>query len=105
MRTIHGSITSTAAAVGTLPISPATVTITLVISGLAAETIDVQGLMRGTTFTAKLRPIDLNTGALFASSDLGNGTFQFNDVNFEGIKFTKSGAVSTAVVTYRIREF
>jgi len=79
----------------------------IVISGLAAETISVTASPdAGAASTNKLRPIDLSTGAVTASSDLGNGTYLFS--NLEGaysITFTKSSTADNATVRYSIARY
>lgn len=100
-QTIHGVFTSTAAAVGEVPGTSAVASIVFVISGLGAETIALTGRIRTTTYTAALRPINLNTGAVAAASALTNGEYQLINCNFEALKFTKSATSDNVTISYR----
>lgn len=75
------------------------------ITGLASETVNVTGYLNTseTIATAKLRPIDLNTGALAASSDLGNGSYALDNLSVESLLFDTSASTDTPVVTYRAK--
>lgn len=95
---------ATGTAVGSIPGASAVTTINFVISGLAAETITVTGLIKATVFTSALRPVDLGTGALAAASALPNGSYILRDCVFDEFKFTKSGATDPAVITWRAKD-
>ncbi|MFI0609111.1 MAG: hypothetical protein ACH37Z_14635 [Anaerolineae bacterium] len=75
------------------------------VSGLTSETVNVTGYLNTseTIATAKLRPIDLNTGALAASSDLGNGSYALDNLSVESLVFDTSASTETPVVTYRAK--
>lgn len=75
------------------------------VTGLAAETVNVTGYLNTseTIATAKLRPIDLNTGALAASSDLGNGSYALDNLAVESLVFDTSASTDTPVITYRAK--
>lgn len=92
-------LTGTAAALGVALTRNAKRAVVL-ISGLSSETISVTGHMGTTVYTGKLRPINLNTGAVEATdSDLSNGEFLFDNLAFGDLKFTKSAATEAATVT------
>lgn len=93
--------TGTAAAVGTIPADLRSVLV-LAVSGLSTETVNLTASVDGgaTYETAKLRPIDLSTGALFASGDLANGLYRIDVTGISAVKVTKSaGAESVTVKT------
>lgn len=75
------------------------------VTGLASETVNVTGYLNTseTIATAKLRPIDLNTGALAASSDLGNGSYLLDNLAVESLVFDTSASTDTPVITYRAK--
>lgn len=75
------------------------------ITGLTSETVNLTAYLNTseTIATAKLRPIDLNTGALAASSDLGNGSYLLDNLAVESIVFDTSASTETPVVTYRAK--
>jgi len=100
---ISGVITGTAAALGKVTTDASVKRLIIVISGLTSETISVTGCVNAAVFTGKLRPINLNTGAVEATdSDLGNGEFLFDNLSYEEVKFTKSAATETAVVSWSL---
>lgn len=80
------------------------------ISGLAAETVGVAisfdydpgGSATGTFEAAAVRPIDIATGALTASSALGNGTYLLVNTPWRAVKFTKSAGADNATVRWGI---
>lgn len=100
----HGAFTGVAAAVGEVPSTGQVQSFVFVISGLATETVSVTARVRTTTYTGKLRPWNLNTGAAAAASDLGNGEYQIVDANFDSFKFTKSAGVDNVTVSWRTNE-
>lgn len=75
------------------------------ITGLVSETVNVTGYLNTseTIATAKLRPIDLNTGALAASSDLGNGSYLLDNLAVESLVFDTSASTDTPVIAYRAK--
>lgn len=80
--------------------------LTVVISGLTAETINVTVAPdAGSASANKLRPIDVSTGALAASSDLGNGTFLFAVDGAYSVTFTKSAGAESATVRYSVARY
>lgn len=101
---IHGVFSGTAAAVGEIPSTGQVQSIVFVISGLATETVNITARVRTTTYTGKLRPWNLNTGAAAGASDLGNGEYQIVDCNFDSFKFTKSAGVDPVVISWRTNE-
>ncbi len=69
------------------------------VTGLTGETVSVTASFDGSTFdTNKLRPINLNTGAVHSSSDLANGIYFFNVQPLGYLKFTKSSTSETITV-------
>jgi hypothetical protein len=79
------------------------------ISGLGAETVGVVPSFDWSTVSANgtfeaqpMRPIDCATGALTASSALGNGTYMFVNTPWRALKFTKSAAVESCTVRYGV---
>jgi hypothetical protein len=100
-----GTLTGTAAALGSITGLSDAKRIVFNITGLTSETITVTGLVSGTIYTTNaLRPIDLSTGTTKAASTMGNGDFMFDNLVFEQLKFTKSSTSETAVVTYRVQD-
>ena len=79
------------------------------LSTLTTETVSITvsfdydiGSGTGTFEAAAVRPIDLATGALTASSNLANGTYLLVNTPWRAVKFTKSSTVDTVVVRYGI---
>ena len=95
------TLSGTAAAVGSVKtrwVDRAVV----VVSGLTSETVAVTGLLSGSVYTADLRPINLTTGVVEASdSNLSNGSFLFDNLAYDELKFTKSAATETITITVR----
>lgn len=102
--TKHGTATTTVAAHTRLNGTGQAARIAFVISGLAAETVSVTGIVHADVATAALRPIDLATGAVAAASALSNGSYLLKDLSYEAIVFTKSGAADNATISYLIVE-
>lgn len=76
----------------------------VVISGLTSETVAVTGkLLNSAVYTGNLRPIDLTTGATAAASALGNGSYEFKDLCFDSLKFTKSSTTEVPVITVFVK--
>lgn len=91
---------TTAAAVGTVANLDRYKTIWFTLATLTSETVSVVPSYDGVNFaSAALRPIDCNTGAVFASTNLANGTYRIEACAFKALKFTKSAASDTVVVT------
>jgi hypothetical protein len=97
---------STAAALGTVDNTQRYNRMAFSIVGLTSETVSVTisyDWMSGGTGTfeaAKVRPIDLATGGLTASSDLTNGSFMIVNTPWRAIKFTKSSTSESATVRW-----
>lgn len=98
---------SAAAAIGDFIPASRYRSIAVTISGLATETINVTGALdtlltesggTPTTYSAAVRPIDVNTGALAAASALGNGSYVFRDWPYGQMKFTKSAGVDSTTI-------
>lgn len=80
--------------------------LTVVISGLATETISVSiAPDAGSASAAALRPIDMSTGALAAASTLGNGTYVFAIDGAYSVSFTKSATTDNATVRYSVARY
>ena len=72
------------------------------VSGLTSETVSVAAYLdaANTIETGAIRPLDINTGAIAASSNLGNGSYIIeNNIAFN-LHFTKSGSSDTPTITY-----
>jgi hypothetical protein len=98
-----GQFISAAAAVGEITGIYDSDVITIVISGLTTETIAVTGLVHLNVYTIStgMRPINLSTGATEATdSALSNGSFRFQQIGTQSLKFTKSGTSETVTITY-----
>ena len=66
------------------------------ITTISTETVNLTSSFDGVNYsTVKLRPINMNTGALAAASDLAAGMYFLSIEAFGFIKFTKSAAVET----------
>lgn len=80
-------------------------TLSVVIAGLSAETIQVfVSNDYGVSWSATgIRPFDCSTGALFASNTLANGTYVFPNWCHTTYKLVKSAGVSTATVNVLAR--
>lgn len=101
---IHsGTLTGTAAALGT--IQTAKYNKLVIITTSTAETISVTGSPDTVAFTGKVRPIDLTTGALAASSDLASGSYVFDISGFKSVTFTKSAAANSGTVVYSVSRY
>lgn len=79
------------------------------ISGLTVETIGISGgleangILASTNYSAALRPVDGATGAVTASSLLGNGSYIVRDWPYFTARFTKSaGAESTTIRVIKV---
>lgn len=79
--------------------------LTFTVSGLAAETVTLQGSLDGGATWNNIRPIDNSTGAVTAAVTLGNGCYRVNDMGFPLIKVIKSAAANTATVWLTGRAF
>lgn len=103
--TIDFTFSGTVAALGLTSVISSFSKGTFTISGLATETISVTGMIGAaqTLETAAFRCIDVNTGALTASSALGNGTYRLVDLEVYKLKFAKSGAVDNATITLTLK--
>ena len=65
----------------------------------STETVNVTASEDGSNFNAaKLRPIDMSTGAVFASGDMKDGLFSIDVTGLYAVKFTKSNASETATI-------
>jgi hypothetical protein len=100
---------NTAAALGIIADCQRYNRIAISISGLASETVSLtisydynSTSATGTFESATIRPIDLSTGALFASNNLGNGNFLLVNTPWRAIKLTKSAGVDSCTVRYGI---
>lgn len=89
--------TGTAAAIGEARNLRQTRMATLVISGLATETIAVTSRVGAAVGAGP--PAFSTAGAPGASAALANGTYFFRDLAIDALIFTKSGAVDNATVT------
>lgn len=78
--------------------------ITFKVSGLAAETVTLQGSFDGSAWDG-LRVIDTSTGALAAAVAVGNGCYRINDMGFPYIRIIKSAAANTVTVSLSGRAF
>lgn len=104
MQVSMAQYTGTAAAVGTLTVpSPASSMNTktrFIVAGLSSETVGVQISSDGTNFTASMTDIQsITTGKRVTAATLGNGTYEINGKVFSKIKFVKSAAVETIIVS------
>ena len=79
------------------------------IVGLSTETVGVNisydydsATGTGTWEAAALRPIDLATGAVTASSALGNGSYLLVNTPWRAIRFVKSATTDNATVRWGI---
>jgi len=77
------------------------------ISGLASETISIfisydwnDASSTGTFGAVAVRPIDLSTGANFASNTLGNGNFMLVNTPWRAVKFVKTSTVDNATIAW-----
>lgn len=69
------------------------------ISGLTSNTVAITASTDGVNYnTAKIRPINVNTGALASSSDLGNGLYTFDARPFSSLSFATSSTSETVTV-------
>lgn len=92
-------LTGSAAAVGTIPVATYNKLALSVDLSATTETISVTASVDGTNFdVAKLRPIDLATGAVTAASDVKDGLYLFDVTPFHTVKITKSAASETITV-------
>lgn len=100
-------ITATAAALG-YPSAGVDIkdyrTMGFIISGLTSETIALYiSHDNGVSWSGKIRPYDLTTGALSGSSDLGNGSYQVPVLCGQALKMTKSATSESATVSINFR--
>lgn len=80
--------------------------LTVIITGLATETINVfLATDAGAASANALRPIDMSTGVVAASSNLGNGTYSFTIDGAQSITFTKSAGVDTCTIRYALSRY
>ena len=90
---------------GTAQALPADLTIYgaafVTISGLAAETVNLQALVDGTVVSDPIL-VKTTAGVYAVASALGNGTFYF-PVCFKSARLTKSGAASTVTATFAFK--
>lgn len=93
------SPSGTAAAVGTIDVRPYNKMVMLLTMSATTETVSVTGSTDGTNFgTTKIRPIDMGTGAVTASSDFKAGMYLFDVTALHSVKITKSATSETATV-------
>lgn len=92
-------LTGTAAALGSVLVEGYTkMTVDLDLSA-TTETVNITASEDGTNFnTAKLRPIDMSTGAVYASGDMKDGLFSVDVAGLYTVKFTKSSTSETATI-------
>lgn len=76
----------------------------MVISGLAAETIEVRGTVGNDGTPVETGPIQVQAtdGTTSAAAALGNGTYYF-DILFEKLKITKSAGANDVTITIYLR--
>jgi hypothetical protein len=98
MKQLLFTATGTAAAMGQTKNPSGLRMATLVISGLAAETIAVTPKV-GPTVSGAGIPVFTSAGVVQASTALTNGTWYFRDLAVDALIFTKSGAADNATVT------
>lgn len=92
-------LTGTAAALGTVDVGMYKKMIVDMDLSATTETVSMTGSVDGANFNAaKIRPIDVSTGAVFASGDVKDGLFSVDVTAFQAIKFTKSATTETATV-------
>ena len=101
IQSFKGSLTGTAAALGTIANLDGCRAIRIFITGLGVETIGVFPSADGTNFTAAAvkNLVDDSTGAIAAAATLTNGSFLFNGPVCS-LKLVKSAASDTAVVRW-----
>lgn len=96
------TLTGTAAALGSATSLGNAKRIVFKIVTSGTETVSVTGLISGTTYTDKLRAINLNTGAVHSTADMDDGSYMIDNLAFEQLKFTGSSTSDTKTVTYRV---
>jgi hypothetical protein len=93
------TLTGTAAALGTIMCEDFSIVILDITMSATTETVAVNVSVDGTNFSAAtVRPLDLLTGALFASNNVKAGTFRLDVKGIKAIKLTKSATTETATV-------
>jgi len=92
-------LTGTAAAVGTIDVATFNRIALLMTFSASTETVSITASVDGTNYgAAKLRPIDLATGTVTASSDVKAGFYALDVETFQSIKFTKSATTETLTI-------
>lgn len=93
------TITGTVTALGTVSVENYNKMIVQLGMSATTETVNMTASVDGVTFTtAKLRPIDLSTGAVYASGDIKAGIFSVVTEGIRSVKFTKSSTSETATI-------
>lgn len=98
MKQISFLATTTAAAVGQTANLSGFRMATLIIAGLATETIAVAAKIGAGTGTGP--PAVVAAGTFSASAALANGTYYFRDLAVDALIFTKSGATDNVTVRF-----
>jgi len=89
----------TAAAIGTVMVEDFSVVIMHLAMSASTETVSIYVSVDGTNFSAtSVRPLDLLTGALFASNTIKAGVFSLSVKGIKAIKFVKSATTETATL-------
>ena len=97
---IGGTITGTAAALGTVAGLEGCTSLAVQITALTAETIGISLSMDGVTYSSAIKPIDATTGAPAAAATLGVGYYWITGVPLAFVKFTKSAGANTGTLKY-----
>jgi len=92
-------ITGTAAALGSLYVEDFSVLVFILTMSATTETVSMTVSVDGTNYsTTTVRPLDLLTGALFASNTIKAGVFKLDVKGIKSVKFTKSSTSETATI-------
>lgn len=93
------TFSGTAAAVGTINVRPYERLVLDVDLSATTETINITASVDGVNYNAaKLRPIDMATGAVTASSDIKDGLYAFDVRGLALVKITKSSTSETVTI-------
>ena len=92
-------ITGTAAALGDLTCEDFSYVTFILTMSSTTETVSILVSVDGTNFsTTTVRPLDMLTGALFASNTIKAGVFQLQVKGIKTLRFTKSTTSETATI-------